>query len=201
VLGSHELTSLVHGYGALFVFAVVGLQALCVPVPGTTALLLASLYAGATHRLSIAAVILAGVLGVLVGSGLAFAIGRAGGERLLGWLGRRRRIGEARARSAVALAHAHAGKLVFFGRWITGVRNIAGLASGASGMPARRFALLATLAAVAWATSTGLENYYFGRAIESAGTWVQIVLILAGALWVVVSLALLRRRALRAVQS
>ena len=47
-------------------------------------------------------------------------------------------------------------------------------------MPVKRFLSYSAIAAVAWSLVTGLEYYWFGRAVESADTWVQIVIVIVG---------------------
>jgi membrane protein DedA with SNARE-associated domain len=65
-VSSHEIQHLLHQYGCGLVFAVVALQALGAPLPGTTALIAAALYAATSHGLPIVGV-LAGVSGMPVG--------------------------------------------------------------------------------------------------------------------------------------
>jgi membrane protein DedA with SNARE-associated domain len=65
------------------VSAIVALQSSGVPVPGTTALAAAAIYAGTTHRLAITGVILAAAIGAIVGDCAGFALGRWGGRNLL----------------------------------------------------------------------------------------------------------------------
>jgi membrane protein DedA with SNARE-associated domain len=86
---------------------------------------------------------------------------------------------------------------LFFGRFITGVRNVNGLLAGASGMPFARFLPVSAAAALAWAALNSLEYYWFGRALAGADTWVQVLLVAVGLIWLIFSLRLLRSRALR----
>jgi membrane protein DedA with SNARE-associated domain len=198
-MGAHELEQLLGVYGYALVFVIVALQGLCLPLPGTTALIAAALYAGSTHHLAIAGVIAAGALGALAGTAAGFLLGRWAGERLIARLARLARARPERVAGWQRAAGRESAKLVFFGRWITGLRNIAGLVSGAAGMPVLRFLIVSAAAATLWATSAGLEYYYFGRALQSADIWVQITLaaawIASTALW----LGFVRRRA-RAAQ-
>jgi membrane protein DedA with SNARE-associated domain len=64
-------------------------------------------------------------------------------------------------------------------------------------MPVRRFLPLSAAAATVWALINGLEYYWFGHALAGADTWVQVLLVLAGVAWLVLSVAWMRRRALR----
>jgi membrane protein DedA with SNARE-associated domain len=199
-VNSHEIEQLLHHYGLGLVFAAVALQALGAPLPGTTVLIAAALYAGASHGLPIVGVIAAGVLGVLVGSTAGFALGRWRGESLLLWVGRRLRQSPERVPQLRAEFAAHGGAWLFVGRFISGLRNIAGLLAGSSGMAVNRFLALNGAAALVWASLNALEYYWFGGALAGADTWLQVVLGCAGGAWMLLSLRLLRRRALRRLQ-
>jgi membrane protein DedA with SNARE-associated domain len=200
-VSAHEIEHLLHEYGCALVFAVVGLQALGVPLPGTTALIAAALYAATSHGLPIVGVIAAGALGALAGTSAGFALGRWGGEKLLLRVARRLRQSPERVRQLRSEFAAHGGTWIFVGRFISGVRNVTGLLSGASGMPVKRFLPFSAAAAMAWALTNSLEYYWFGHALAGADTWLQIVLVCAGIAWMVVSFNLLRRRALRRLQN
>jgi membrane protein DedA with SNARE-associated domain len=197
----HEIEQLLHQYGCGLVFAVVGLQALGVPLPGTTALIAAALYAATSHGLPIVGVIAAGALGALAGTSAGFALGRWGGERLVLRVARRLRQSPARVQQLRSEFAAHGGAWLVVGRFISGVRNVTGLLAGASGMPVNRFLPLSAAAAMAWALINALGYYWFGHALAGADTWLQIVLVCAGLAWMLVSLNVLRRRALRRLQS
>ena len=51
------ITHLIQTYGYLVVFGCVGLESIGIPLPGETAVISASLYAGTTHQLAIGLVI------------------------------------------------------------------------------------------------------------------------------------------------
>ena len=200
-MSSHEIEHLLHQYGCALVFAVVALQALGAPLPGTTALVAAALYAATSHGLPIVGVVAAGALGALAGTSAGFALGRWGGEKLLLRIARRLRQSPARVqllRSEFAL---HGGAWLFVGRFVSGVRNVTGLLAGASGMAVSRFLPLSAAAATVWALINALEYYWFGHALAGADTWLQIVLVCAGLAWMLVSLNFLRRRAQRRLRS
>ena len=54
---------------------------------------------------------------------------------------------------------------------------------------------------LAWALISGLEYYWFGHVLLGASTWVQVVMVCAGLVWLVISLSVLRQRALRQLQT
>ncbi len=200
-MGSHEIQQLVQQYGCLLVFLVVGLQAVGLPLPGTTALIAAALYAATDHGLPIAGVIAAGACGALAGTTAGFAIGRWGGEGLLLRVGGMLRRGPERVQQLRRGFAERGAAWLFVGRFITGVRTVAGLVAGASGMALRRFLPISTAAALAWALFNSLEYYWFGHALLGASTWVQVAMVCAGLAWLVLSLTLLRRRAVARLEA
>src|SRR5262249_51241047 len=151
-MGTHEIHHLVGQYGVLLVFFAVALQAFGFPLPGTTALVAAAVYAAAGHGLPIEGVIAAGALGAVVGTCAGFAVGRWGGEGLLLRVGGRLRVGPERVQQLRQGFAERGTALLFISRFITGLRNVAGLVAGASGMSFTRFLPVSAAAAVAWAS-------------------------------------------------
>jgi membrane protein DedA with SNARE-associated domain len=197
-VSGHEINHLIQSYGCAIVFAAAALQAVGAPVPGTTVLVAAAVYAATAHGLPIVGVILAGAGGAAVGTTAGFLIGRRGGTPLLLWIGRRLRQDPARVQRLRTEFALRGAGWIFIGRFITGVRNVTGLLAGASGMPVGRFLVVNLAAALVWAAVNALEYYWFGRALAGASTWLQVLLGLA---WLVLSLHLLRRRAARRLRS
>lgn len=200
MVSANEIHQLLHQWGLGVVFAAVALQALGAPLPGTTVLIAAAVYASATGGLPIIGVILVGAAAAVVGTSAGFAIGRRRGAQILVGVGGRLRQSPERVQRLRDEFARHALAWLFLGRFISGVRNVSGLLAGASTMAFSRFLPVSAAAALAWATINSLEYYWFGRAIAGADTWVQALLVLAGLAWLVVSLRWLRRRALRGLQ-
>jgi membrane protein DedA with SNARE-associated domain len=198
-VSSHEITHLVHEYGLALVFVATALQALGFPVPGTTALAAAAFYSAAAHGLPIVGVLAAAAVGALAGTAGGFALGRWRGVAILNWIGTRLRQSPERMIAIRREFAAHGGAWVFVGRFISGVRNVVGLAAGATGMRLGRFLMISTAAATAWSLWNGLQVYYIGHTLVGASTWVQIVMVCVGIVWMLLSLNFLRRRAMRRV--
>ena len=199
-MSTFGLEHLVHEHGLVLIFAAAAAQAVGAPVPGTTAVILGALYAADRHGLPIAGVIAAGALGALLGTCGGFAIGRWRGEQLLTVIGRRLRQSPERVQGLRAAFAARGTSVLFIGRFVSGLRNVLGLVAGASAITFRRFAVVSAAAATAWSLINGLEYYWFGRALEAADTWLQIVLICLGLAWLVLTFRLVRRAAVRATQ-
>jgi membrane protein DedA with SNARE-associated domain len=200
-VGAIDIQHLIHEYGCLLVFLAVGLQAFGLPVPGTTVLIAAALFAAAENGLPIAGVIVAGGLGALAGTTAAFAVGRWGGEALLLRVGGRLRQSPERVQRLRREFAAHGVTWLFIGRFVSGLRNVIGLVAGASGMTLKRFLPVTVAAALAWALLNALGYYWFGQAITAASAWVRVGMVCAGIVWLLVSLRFLRQRAMPELQT
>jgi membrane protein DedA with SNARE-associated domain len=196
-VGSFDVQHLVHEYGCVLVFVAVALQAFGLPIPGTTVLIAAALYAAAENGLPIVGVVAAGGIGALAGTTAAFGVGRYGGEQLLLRVGSRLRQSPERVQRLRREFADNGLSWLFIGRFISGLRNVTGLLAGASGMTLKRFLPVSAAAALAWALLNALGYYWFGHAVVGASTWVRIGMVAVGLVWLLVSVLLLRRRALR----
>src|SRR5438445_3830323 len=117
-----------YGYWAVFVF--IAIESMGIPFPGETMLLVAAIYAGTTHRLSILLVIVAAASGAILGDNLGFMIGRVGGYRLLRRYGHYIRVNERKLKLGQYLFIKHGGKVVFFGRFFVVLWAWAGFIAG-----------------------------------------------------------------------
>jgi membrane protein DedA with SNARE-associated domain len=188
----HEITLLIHDYGLLVVLLATGLQALGLPVPGGTAVMVAAIDASTRNGLPLGGVIAAGALGATAGTTLGFGLGRWGGEPVLMRMGRLLRRRPERIRQLRQRLREQALLPLFLARFITGARNAAGLVAGATGLALLPFLLVSAAAAVIWSAMIALEYYFAGHAILGAPTWLQVVLVLVGILATIASLRLLR---------
>lgn len=191
-VSSHEIAHLIHEYGLIIVFLAAGLQAIGFPVPGGTALVLGGIDASTRHGLPVVGVIVAGALGALAGTTIGFALGRWRGDRVLLRLGRLFRQKPERVQQLRERFQDHAPAALFIARFITGLRNVAGLVAGATGMRLPRFLLVSAAACTAWSALITLEYYFAGRAILGAPAWLQIVLIIVGVVATILSVRYLR---------
>lgn len=177
------IEQLVATYGYLAVFLAVGLESLGVPIPGETTLIAAALFAGSTHRLSLAVLVIVASAAAIAGDNLGYLIGRGGGYRLLRRYGHRVHVDEAKLKVGRYLFDRHGGGVVFFGRFITVLRTYAAFLAGANLMSWRRFLLYNAAGGILWATLVGGGAYLLGSAAHRAGT---VVAIAGGVLLVVV---------------
>jgi len=175
-----------YGYWAVLVF--VAIESTGISFPGETMLLVAAIYAGTTHQLSLVLVIAAAAAGAILGDNLGYWVGRKGGYRLLRRYGRSIRLEERRLKLGQYLFLRHGGKVVFFGRFVAVLRAWAAFLAGTNRMPWPRFLLFNALGGIAWATLYAVGGYFLGENVHRLagplGTTLLVlaVLVIAGAL-------------------
>jgi membrane protein DedA with SNARE-associated domain len=174
-----------YGYWAVLLF--IAIESTGIPFPGESMLLLAAIYAGTTHHLSLPLVILAAACGAILGDNLGFWVGHEGGYRLLRRFGRYIRIDERRLKLGQYLFLKHGGKVVFFGRFVAVLRAWAAFLAGTNRMQWPAFLLYNALGGIVWATIYGTGGYVLGKNIHRiAGpvgitcTVIAIILTIAG---------------------
>jgi membrane protein DedA with SNARE-associated domain len=153
-----------HGY--LAVFCVVMLESAGLPLPGETALVLASAYAGATGHLNIAYVILAAIVGAVIGDNFGYLVGRFVGAKVFKRYGALVGLTEKRLRLGEYLFERHGAKIVFFGRFIALLRVFAAVLAGLNQYAWRSFLIWNAAGAIVWALVMGVGGYVFGDAMD-----------------------------------
>lgn len=156
------LNSLLGTYGYLFLFVVVGLESLGVPLPGETALVTAAAYAALGH-LDIRLVIVTAAAAAIAGDSGGYWIGREGGLALVRRWGRRIHVNEHHLTMAHAFFERHGGKTVFIGRFVAILRTWAAVLAGVAHMPYGEFFLYNATGGIVWAIVFGTLGYVFGR--------------------------------------
>jgi membrane protein DedA with SNARE-associated domain len=176
----HSIAHLIHDYGLLVVAGVIGLESIGVPVPGETALIIASVISGTKHELNIVSVILAASGAAIVGRMIGYLVGLKFGYWLLLRYGFYLRITEGRIKLGQYLFLRHGGKIIIIAQFVPVLRTIAGILAGANRMPWRQFLLSSIAGVLIWATFFGLAAYSLGRQVERlAGSMVIVVSIVA----------------------
>jgi membrane protein DedA with SNARE-associated domain len=185
---------LVAQYGLYAVFLIVMLESAGVPVPGETALVLASIYAGATGDLHIAQVIAVAAAGAIIGDNMGFWVGRHYGMPLLKRYGRLIHIDEKRLAFGEAMFRRHGAKIVFFGRFIAVLRIFAALLAGVNRFGWGQFLFYNAAGGIVWATVFGLGGYFFGEAIHRLTGPIGLIALAAVILGIAISWWLVRRQ-------
>ena len=190
---SHLVASL--GYWA--VFLLVGAESLGIPLPGETALVLAGIYAGHTHRLSPWVIFAVASAAAIIGDNIGFWIGDKGGYRLARRYGRRVRLDEQKLKIARYLFDRHGAKVVFFGRFVSVLRTYAAFLAGTSKMRWRRFLPANAAGGIVWAGIYTTASYLAGDALQRVSGILDWVLAGVAVLAIAGVIVVIRRQSAR----
>jgi membrane protein DedA with SNARE-associated domain len=170
LIGHGQLENWLKDWGYLAVFLMIGVESIGVPLPGETMLIVASLYAGSTHNLSIGLIVAAAAAGAIVGDNIGYWVGRQGGWRLLRRHGHRVGLDERKLKLGRYLFLRHGGKVVFFGRFVGILRTYAAALAGANHMPFARFFVFNASGGIVWASIYGFGYYYAAHVLKKLNT-------------------------------
>lgn len=197
----HFITTFIlrHGYEAVFFLMV--LESACIPVPSEVTMLFGGALANATfvasvagahHHLNFVLVGLLGTLGNLVGSWIAYGIGRAGGRPLIDRWGRYILLRPHEIDRAETWFAKHGQAAVFFSRLLPVVRTFISLPAGVAEMPLGTFTVYTVLGCLPWTFALAAAGYAVGsqwKSVERFFTPISIVigilLVAAIAWWVI----------------
>ena len=152
-------------YGYVAVFLLMLAESACIPIPSEVIMLFGGALAAGAYpgvHLSLAGVVLAGVLGNVAGSYLAWGVGRYAGQAAVRRWGRRFGVRGHDIDRAVAWFGRHGPSAVLFGRVVPVVRTFISLPAGFADMPAGRFGLFTTLGCIPWTAALGIAGYVLG---------------------------------------
>ncbi len=159
----YSLREFVADYG----YWAVALALLCenagIPVPGETALLLASFLAYSEHRLHLGWIIVVATCAATLGDNIGYAIGQYGGRPLLDRYQSIFRISPATLKRGEDMFARYGAATIFFARFVFGLRVFAGPLAGVLRMRWRAFALFNFLGAALWVTCIASAGYLFGQ--------------------------------------
>ena len=161
-----QLAHLLATYGYFAVAGIIMLESMGIPLPGETTLVSASIYAGATHSMSIWLVIVAAVAGAVLGDNIGYWVGEKLGYRVLLRYGARAGITERKIKLGQYLFMRHGGKVVFFGRFVAVLRALAAFLAGVNRMRWTHFFVANLSGAVLWATIFGLGAFFLGNSMH-----------------------------------
>jgi len=161
------------GYLAIFVLTVA--ESACIPIPSEITLGLGgALASGATlsggiehHPLNLALVILIGVAGSLVGSFVAYAVGRTGGRAFVDRFGKYLLLTHGDLDRAEAWFERRGEAAVLVGRVVPVVRTFVSFPAGVAEMRLVPFGVLTTVGVTVWVGTLSAIGYALGRSWHS----------------------------------
>jgi len=185
-----------NGYLAIFVLML--LESACVPIPSEVTMLFGGALVTAPflapeQQLEFWLVVLAGTLGNLVGSWLAYGAGYSGGRPLIDRWGRYLLIRPHEVDRANAWFERRGEGAVFFGRLLPVIRTFISLPAGVVRMPFWRFTVYTVLGCLPWVIVLAWigallgERWDRAEAVIRPFAWVVAAALLLGLAWFVVN--------------
>ncbi|WP_255003279.1 DedA family protein [Cyanobium sp. HWJ4-Hawea] len=162
LISTADLQALLQTWGYGVVFGAMLLESAGVPLPGETVTLLGGYAAGSGH-LNGVGVIAAASSGAILGDSIGYWLGRRAGWPLLLKVARLLRKSPEQMEVLRQRFLRHAGKSVFFGRFVALLRVFAGPMAGAVGMPYGRFLICNVAGGLLWATTMVSLAWLGGR--------------------------------------
>jgi len=187
------------GLAAVFLFGF--LEACCVPIPSEITFGFAGVLAGEGH-FSIVAVIIVGTVAELIGSFVAYTVGRVGERPLVHRFGRYLLITNADIDRAERFFAGRGAWALPVGRCLPVVRTFVSIVAGFSQMPALLFGVLSLIGTAVWVTAISLIGYSLSSTWQSiahgiavAGYAIAAVAVIAIAAFVMYRLREFRKEA------
>jgi membrane protein DedA with SNARE-associated domain len=173
----NETSHLVRDGGLAGIFALMAIASACIPIPSEVVMLFAGFavadpgQSASHHHLTMVGVVLAGLLGTMVGSWVAYAVGRGGRLELLEGHGARFRwipTHPTQIARADRWFQRHGEATVLFGRLVPLLRAFVSLPAGVAKMPLGRFSLFSLIGTVPWVLGLALAGNALG------GDWTTV---------------------------
>jgi membrane protein DedA with SNARE-associated domain len=156
------------------IFALMALSSACIPIPSEVVMLFAGFavadpaQSASHHHMTMTGIVLVGLLGTMVGSWLAYAVGRGGRLELFERHGSKLHMGPAQIERADRFFQRYGEQTVLFGRMIPVVRAFVSLPAGIARMPVGRFTLFSLLGTIPWVVALAFAGHAVG------GDWTKI---------------------------
>jgi membrane protein DedA with SNARE-associated domain len=170
----NETSHFVRDAGLPGIFLLMALSSACIPIPSEVVMLFAGFavadpgQSGAHHHLTMVGIVLAGLLGTMVGSWVTYAIGRGGRLELLERHGAKLHMGPTQIERADRWFQRYGQPAVLFGRVIPLVRAFVSLPAGIARMPFWRFTVLSLIGTIPWVLALALIGHAVG------GDWTSV---------------------------
>ena len=182
-------------YGYIGLFLVTVLSSACLPIPSEVAFGLAGAYcttAFTAHpQFNVASVVIIGTIGEVLGSIIAYELGRFAGRAIVDRYGKYLLLSHKDLDASEVWFQKYGTPSVLVGRLVPVVRALISLPAGLAEMKRGRFLVLTTVGSLIWATLlTELgyhagKNQYFDKYFHGAQYPIAalIVLVLAAGVW------------------
>lgn len=194
----NESSHFVRDAGLPGIFALMAISSACIPIPSEVVMLFAGFavadpgQSASHHHLTLVGVVLAGLLGTMVGSWVAYGVGRGGRLELLERHGGKVHMGPAQIERADRFFQRYGEVTVLFGRMVPLLRAFVSLPAGMARMGLGRFTVFSLIGAIPWVLGLALAGHALGgdwTSVRKAFEYVDyaiVLLVVAGVgYWVV----------------
>lgn len=202
----NETSHFVRDAGLPGIIALMAISSACIPIPSEIVMLFAGFavadpgQSASHHHLTMVGIVIAGLLGTMIGSWVAYAVGRGGRLELFERHGHKVHMGPAQIDRADRWFQRYGEPAVLFGRLIPVVRAFVSLPAGIARMPIGRFTVFSLIGAVPWVLGLALAGHALGGDWKSARKGFEyvdyaiVVLVVVGIVYAVVRVRRGRRR-------
>lgn len=187
------------GYPAIFLL--MAADSACIPIPSEATMMFAGFAAAspdqAHHHLALVWIVVAGVLGNLVGSWIAWGVGYAGRIELVERHGRWLHLKPSHLQRADRWFQRYGAAAVFFSRMVPVVRTFISLPAGVARMPFGRFTLFTVLGCIPWVLAWALVGDAVGsdwKNIRHSLDYVDYAVVILAVMAIVYAIYRARRR-------
>lgn len=149
-------------YGIVAVFLAMLLESACIPLPSEVVMPFAGFEAWLGH-LSLWDAIIAGILGNLAGSLIAYAVGKWGGRPLLTRYGRYIFFSERHFNAAEKWFSRYGSVAVLIGRILPAIRTFISLPAGIAKMNLSKFIIFTVIGTIPWVYILAEVGYQLGK--------------------------------------
>jgi membrane protein DedA with SNARE-associated domain len=164
----NSLSHFVRDAGLPGIFALMALSSACIPIPSEVVMLFAGFavadpsQSAAHHHMTMTGIVLVGLAGTMVGSWVAYAVGRGGRLELLERHGAKLHMGPAQIERADRFFARYGEQTVLFGRMIPLVRAFVSLPAGVARMPLGRFSVFSLIGTIPWVLALAFAGHALG---------------------------------------
>ncbi len=175
----HLMERWVSEYGYWAIFLLMLLESACIPFPSEVTMLVGGFYV-VEGSLNLFWVTVAGVLGNMVGSWVAYAVGRKTGRVLLDRYGRYVLIRSHDIDKAEVWWERHGEAATFFSRLLPVIRTFISLPAGIAKMPLGRFSVYTFLGVIPWTFALAYAGVIVGENWERVLAYFDIPTLVIG---------------------
>jgi membrane protein DedA with SNARE-associated domain len=180
------ITNLFDTLGYAGIAVAMAIESCCIPLPSELIMPFAGYMSGSTFHgtthFTLAAAIVAGVLGETCGSLLAYTIGAKGGRPLLLRYGKYVLISPRDAEKADAFFAKYGDRTVFFARLMPIVRTFISLPAGIARMNLVKFVIFTAAGSALWCTILAVAGYKLAENWQNVGGTIRKYDLLVGIL-------------------